>query len=313
MARASASPDHRDAVRAFNRFYTRQIGVLDEHLLDSPFSLTEMRVLYELAHRKAPTATQLGRDLGLDAGYLSRILRRFDAQRLLRRITSPDDGRQSRLELTPRGRKAFRPLETRTRAQVGAMLDRVPAAHRGQVVGAMDTIQRLLGTPAATRATAEPYMLRTHRPGDMGWVVHRHGALYWQEWGYNQEFEALVARIVADFLDHFDAKRERCWIAEHDGAIVGSVFLVKKSATVAKLRLLLVEPSARGLGLGRRLVDECIRFAREAGYRKITLWTQSELSAARRTYQRAGFRRTSRKRHHSFGKNLIAEVWDLKL
>jgi DNA-binding MarR family transcriptional regulator/GNAT superfamily N-acetyltransferase len=313
---APAAPDHRDAIRAFNRFYTRQIGVLDEHLLGSPFSLTEMRVLYELAHRAAPTATELGRDLGLDAGYLSRILRRFEARRLLRRAPSPDDGRQSRLALTTAGRRAFAPLEKRARLQVGAMLGRLPGAHRNQVVGAMDTIQRLLEPQSAVSAqgTTEPYVLRSQQSGDMGWVVHRHGALYRQEWGYNHEFEALVARIVADFLDRFDATRERCWIAERDGAIVGSVFLVKKSATVAKLRLLLVEPSARGLGLGRRLVDECIRFARETGYRKITLWTQSELTAARQIYERAGFELTGRKRHDSFGKkNLIAETWDLKL
>ncbi|MBZ5557195.1 MAG: bifunctional helix-turn-helix transcriptional regulator/GNAT family N-acetyltransferase [Acidobacteriia bacterium] len=313
---AGPAHDHRDAIRAFNRFYTRQIGVLGEHLLDSPFSLAEMRVLYELAHRASPTATELGRDLGLDAGYLSRILRRFEGLRLIRRAPSPDDGRQSRLALTTRGRRAFAPLEQRARAQVGAMLDRLPALHRGQVVGAMDTIQRLLDpryAPSAASGVNDPYVLRPHRPGDMGWVVHRHGALYAREWGYNHEFEALVARIVADFLDHFDAARERCWIAERGGEIVGSVFLVRKSATVAKLRLLLVEPDARGLGLGRRLVDECIRVARDAGYRKITLWTQSELTAARQIYERAGFKRSSRRKHRSFGKNLVAEVWDLKL
>jgi DNA-binding MarR family transcriptional regulator/ribosomal protein S18 acetylase RimI-like enzyme len=312
MASAPGTRDHRDAIRAFNRFYTRQIGVLGERLLDSPFSLAEMRVLYELAHRPSPTATELGRDLGLDAGYLSRILRRFEARRLIRRQPSPHDRRRSRLALTRRGRRAFAPLETRARGEVGAMLDRLPASHQGQIVGAMDTIQRLLESPSVASA-AEPYMLRPHRPGDMGWVVHRHGELYSREWGYNHEFEALVARIVAEFLDHFDPVRERCWIAERGGAIVGSVFLVKKSATVAKLRLLLVEPAARGLGLGRRLVDECIRFAREAGYRKITLWTQSELTAARLVYERAGFTRTARKKHRSFGKNLVAETWDLKL
>lgn len=313
MSTPSLGPDHRDAVRAFNRFYTRHIGVLDEHLLDSPFSLAEMRVLYELAHRAASTATDLGRDLGLDAGYLSRILRRFETQRLLRRAPSPDDARQSRLALTPRGRKAFAPLETRARSQVGAMLRQLPSPDRGQLVSAMDTIQRLLDAAAARPSPAPPCVLRPHRPGDMGWVVHRHGTLYWHEWRYNHEFEALVARIVADFLDHFDKKHERCWMAERNGTIVGSVFLVKKSARVAKLRLLLVEPSARGLGLGRRLVDECIRFARSAGYRTITLWTQSELVAARRVYECAGFRLTSNKRHRSFGKSLVAEVWDLKL
>jgi GNAT superfamily N-acetyltransferase len=196
------------------------------------------------------------------------------------------------------------------------MLDRIPSAHRSQVIDAMDSIQRLLDPSASATApsAAEPYVLRPHQPGDMGWIVHRHGAVYWKEWRYNLEFEALVARIVADFLDRFDPARERCWVAERGGAIVGSVFLVKKSATVAKLRLLLVEPSARGLGLGRRLVDECIRFAREAGYRKITLWTQSELAAARRIYKGAGFTRTTSKPNPAFGrKNLVGETWDLKL
>jgi DNA-binding MarR family transcriptional regulator/GNAT superfamily N-acetyltransferase len=302
-------PDRVAAVRAFNRFYTRQIGVLGDQLL-SPFSLTEVRVLYELAHRAAPTAADLGRDLGLDAGYLSRILRRFEARRLLGRSPSPSDRRRSLLRLTRRGSAAFAPLETRARRDVAALLSRLSDAGQQQAVGAMHTIERLLGGHAAD---APAYILRPHQPGDMGWVVHRHGAVYAREWGYNEEFEALVARIVADFLDHFDPARERCWMAERDGAIVGSVFLVKQSKTVAKLRLLLVEPGARGLGLGRRLVDECIRFAREAGYRGITLWTQSELEAARRLYRQAGFRCTHEAPHHSFGKDLVSETWGLTL
>jgi DNA-binding MarR family transcriptional regulator/N-acetylglutamate synthase-like GNAT family acetyltransferase len=306
----TASRDRLDAVRRFNRFYTRQIGALGEHLLDSPFSLTEMRVLYELAHREAPTATDLGQDLGLDAGYVSRILRRFEARGLIARTLSPADGRRSLLRLTRRGRAAFTPLETRARDEVSAMLGRLPAADQRQVVDAMATIERLLGGALSEPA---PYLLRTHQPGDMGWVVHRHGAVYARDWHYNAEFEALVARICADFLDTFDAARERCWIAEKDGEMVGSVFLVSKSKTVAKLRLLLVEPQARGLGIGRRLIDECIRFARQAGYRKLTLWTQSELDAARRLYQQAGFRRVHEEAHRSFGKNLVAETWELKL
>src|SRR5712692_2019220 len=305
-----ASPARVHAVRAFNRFYTREIGVLDEHLLHSPFSLTEMRVLYELAHRAAPTAADLGRDLGLDAGYLSRILRRFDARGLIRRTTSPADGRESLLQLTRKGRAAFAPLETRARAEVAALLDRLPDPEQRQVVEAMDTIARLLGD---RRPDPAPYLLRSHQPGDMGWVVHRHGAIYAREWGYNAEFEALVARICADFLDHFDPTGERCWIAERHGAIVGSVFVVRHSKTVAKLRLLLVEPDARGLGIGRRLVGECVRFARDAGYRTLTLWTQSELDAARRLYQQAGFRRIHEEAHHSFGKDLVAETWELRL
>ncbi len=307
------APDHRvhvDTVRAFNRFYTRQIGVLGERLLESPYSLTETRVLYELTHRDAPTAADLGRDLGLDAGYLSRILRRFETRGLVGRGPAPADGRQRLLRLTRRGRAAFAPLETRAREQVAGMLDRLAVPKRRQVVEAMATIERLLG---ARPPDAAPYLLRPHQPGDMGWVVHRHGVIYAREWGYNAEFEALVARICADFLDHFDPAGERCWIAERNGEIVGSVFVVRKSKTVAKLRLLLVEPDARGLGIGRRLVDECVRFARQAGYRRLTLWTQSELDAARRLYQEAGFRRVHRTPHHSFGKDLVAETWDLTL
>jgi len=305
----TAPADRVAAVRAFNRFYTRRIGVLGDQLLH-PFSLTEVRVLYELAHRTAPTATELGRDLGLDPGYLSRILRRFEARRLILRAASPSDRRRRHLRLTPRGRAAFAPLEARARKDVAALLAPLSDGGQRQAVGAMHTIERLLGGHAAH---APAYILRPHQPGDMGWVVHRHGVVYAREWGYNGEFEALVARIVADFLDHLDPARERCWMAERDGEIIGSVFLVKKSKTVAKLRLLLVEPTARGFGLGHRLVDECIRFAREAGYRAITLWTQSELDAARRLYRKAGFRCTHEEPHHSFGKDLVSETWDLTL
>ena len=299
-----------NAVRAFNRFYTRQIGVLGDHLLDSPYSLTEMRVLYELAHRDGPTAGELARDLGLDAGYLSRILRRFEARRLMARQASSADGRQTHLRLTRRGRAVFAPLESRARDAIGAMLEKLSDTERRRIVDAMTTIERLLGERPAEPA---PYVLRPHRPGDMGWVVHRHGVIYAQERGYNEEFEALVARIVADFLDRFDPARERCWIAERRGDLVGSVFLVRKTSTIAKLRLLLVEPQARGLGIGRRLVDECVRFARQAGYRKVTLWTQDDLMAARSIYKHAGFACVDRSRHHSFGKDLVTETWELSL
>ena len=309
---AAADPARLDAVRAFNRFYTRRIGVLGEHLLDSPFSLTETRVLYELAHRDQPTATVLARDLGLDAGYLSRILRRFESRGLIGRSASPADGRQSLLRLSRRGRSAFAPLERRARTEAAAMLGRLPTQGQRQVVEAMSTIEQLLA-PASPARQAAPYVLRTHQPGDMGWVIHRHGAIYARERGYNAEFEALVARICADFLDRFDPAGDRCWIAERDGAIVGSVFVVRKSKTVAKLRLLLVEAEARGLGIGRRLVDECIRFARAAGYRRLTLWTQNDLDAARRLYKQAGFRRVHQESHHSFGQDLVAETWDLAL
>src|SRR4051794_5375585 len=290
-----------DAVRAFNRFYTREIGALGDHHLQSDFSLTEMRVLYELAHRDAPAASDVGRDLGLDAGYLSRILRRFQTRGLVARTPSPGDARQNLLRLTKKGRAAFTPLEARARGDVEALLGRVDAAAQRQVVAAMDTIARLLGA-RNPQTREEPYLLRTHQPGDMGWVIHRHGAIYAREEGYNAEFEALVARICADFLDHFDPSGERCWIAERGGDIVGSVFVVRKSKTVAKLRLLLVEPSARGLGIGGRLIAECIRFARDAGYRRVTLWTQSDLHAARRLYQQAGFRCVEKTPHDSFGR-----------
>jgi DNA-binding MarR family transcriptional regulator len=241
-----------DTVRAFNRFYTRRIGVLGERFFDSALSLTEMRVLYELAHRDAPTATTVGAELGLDPGYLSRILRRFEARGLIRRSPSPDDRRQSRLRLTRRGRTAFAPLEARARGEAAAMLEKLPPAHQSQVIESMKTIARLLG---GRRADTARYRLRAHRAGDMGWIVHRQGAVYAKEWGYNAEFEALAARICADFLERFDPAREHCWIVERHGQILGSVFLVKKTNTVAKLRLLLVEPQARGLGIGRRLVD----------------------------------------------------------
>ncbi len=312
MTTPSASDRHIDTVRAFNRFYTRRIGVLGEHLLDGALSLTETRVLYELAHGESCSAADLGRDLGLDAGYLSRILRRFEKARLLTRRPSTTDARQSLLTITRTGRATLAPLEERARADVAAMLGRRDSAGQAQVVQAMQTIEHLLGDAPA--APAAPFLLRPPRSGDMGWVVQQHGAIYAREWRYDQRFEALVARICADFLDHFDPARERCWMAERDSEIVGSVFLVRKSRTVAKLRLLLVDTKARGLGIGGKLVDECVRFARDAGYRTLTLWTQSELVAARRLYKAAGFVKVDAHKHDSFGRNnLIAETWELSL
>lgn len=299
------------AVRVFNRFYTRQIGVLREALLKSPFSLTELRVLYEIAHRQQPTATELCQQLGLDPGYLSRILRGFEKRGLVRKSASEADGRQSLLGLTARGKQTFAALDTRQSAEVATMLRRLPATGQARLVQAMSVIETVLGGRPESKT---PYILRTRQPGDMGWVVHRHGFLYAQEYGYDESFEALVAEIVAKFIQHFDPRRERCWIAEQDGEIVGSVFLVKKSKTVAKLRLLWVEPWARGLGIGKRLVDECLRFARQAGYKKMVLWTQSELPAARHIYQEAGFRLAQQKKHRSWGRDdLVAQVWELKL
>ena len=310
-ASVARTEQHIKAVRGFNRFYTRQIGVLREGLLKSPFSLTEVRVLYEIANRQQPTATALCQELGLDPGYLSRLLSKLEKRGLVRRSASQSDGRQSLLGLTSKGNKTFATLDARQRAEIAAMLHPIPPTAQSKLVQAMHAIETLLG---ASPEAKTPYILRPHQPGDMGWVVHRHGALYAQEYGYDEQFEALVAEIAAKFIQHFDPKSERCWIAEKDGEIVGSVFLVKKSKTVAKLRLLLVEPSARGLGIGKRLVDECVRFARQVGYKKMTLWTQSELPAARHIYEQAGFRLTHEKPHHSWGRdNLVSQIWDLKL
>jgi DNA-binding MarR family transcriptional regulator/GNAT superfamily N-acetyltransferase len=298
------------AVRRFTRFYTRQIGVLREGLHESPFSLTEARVLYELANRTVLTAADIARDLGLDAGYLSRILRAFAQRGLIARTRSEKDGRQSLLALTPAGRAAFAPLDRGSHDEVGAMLAPLGAGAQVRLIEAMATVEQLLGEKVRD---APPYLLRPHQPGDMGWVVSRHGALYAQEYQWNMEFEALVADIVAAFIRNFDARRERCWIAEIDGAPVGSVFLVKQSDDVAKLRLLLVEPQARGLGIGARLVAECIRFARFTGYRTLTLWTNDVLVAARRIYQAAGFRLVAEEKHHSFGHDLVGQNWELEL
>jgi len=299
-----------DAVRGFNRFYTRQIGVLREGLLQSAFSLTEARVLYEIAHRQLPTATELRQELGLDPGYLSRLLSKLEKRGLVAKSASRSDGRQSLLRLTARGRRTFATLDARQSAEVAALLRAVPPTGQSRLVQAMRSIETVFGArPAPT-----PYILRSHQPGDMGWVVHRHGVLYAQEYGYDEQFEALVAEIAANFIQHFDAKKERCWIAEKDGEIVGSIFLVKKSKSVAKLRLLLVEPSARGLGIGKRLVEECLRFARQAGYKKMVVWTQSELPAARHIYEAAGFRLVEEKAHRSWGRDdLVSQIWEMKL
>jgi DNA-binding MarR family transcriptional regulator/GNAT superfamily N-acetyltransferase len=299
-----------DAIRGFNRFYTRQIGVLREGLLQSPFSLTEARVLYEIAHRKLPTATELHQELGLDPGYLSRLLSKLEKRGLVAKSASRSDGRQSLLGLTARGSRTFATLDARQSAEVAALLRAVPPTGQSRLVQAMRSIETALGArPAPT-----PYILRPHQPGDMGWVVHRHGVLYAQEYGYDEQFEALVAAIVANFIQHFDAKKEHCWIAEKDGEIVGSILLVKTSKSVAKLRLLLVEPAARGLGIGKRLVEECLRFAHQAGYKKMVLWTQSELPAARHIYEAAGFRLVEEKAHRSWGRDdLVAEIWEMKL
>lgn len=298
------------AVRNFNRFYTKQIGILHKGYLDSPFSLSEGRVLYELAHRDQPTATAIAKDLDLDPGYLSRILVKFERLRLIARSREDHDARRTSLSLTRRGRAAFRSLDRGAELDVRAMLANLAPPQRASLIQSMRTIERLLSQQPGAET---PYLIRTHQPGDMGWVIHRHGVLYAQEYGWDERFEAEVAQIAARFIHHFDPKRERCWIAEKDGAIAGSIFLVRKTATIGQLRLFLVEPSARGLGIGSRLVAECIRFGRQAGYRKITLWTQSILHAARRIYAKHGFRRIHQEQHRSFGIPLTSETWELKL
>ncbi len=311
ISHSSCPQPSTEAVRRFNRFYTRHIGLLDEGLLNSPFSLTQVRILYELAERKQTTAVDLCKELGLDAGYLSRILASFQQTGLIEKQPSPDDARQSLLTLTKKGRRAFAPLNDRSNAQVDRILAPLPPAKQASLVQSMQMIESLF-SPQSPRATS--YVLRQHRPGDMGWVVQRHGELYWQEYRYDERFEALVAEIVAEFIQNLDPARERCWVAEKDGENVGCIFLVKKSAAVAKLRLLLVEPSARGLGIGKRLVGECVRFAREAGYKKILLWTQSELAAARGIYKGAGFRLVAQEHHDSWSrKRLVAETWELSI
>ena len=304
------SANHIARVRAFNRFYTRQIGLLREGLLETPYSLTQARVLYELGTRPATRSSTLAADLGLDPGYLSRLLKSFDRRRLVKRSASRDDRRASDVSLTPQGRAEFARLNTRSRAEVAAMLAPMDPPQQQRLVDCMAAIQQLLDAPGEP---LPPLSIRTHQPGDIGWVVARHGELYAQEYRWDSTFEGLVAEIVGAFLTHFDPHRERCWIAECDGRRLGSVFLVKSSATEGKLRLLLVEPSARGMGVGTRLVDECIAFARKCGYRKLTLWTNDVLHAARRIYERVGFRLVKEEKHHSFGHDLTGQFWELTL
>jgi DNA-binding MarR family transcriptional regulator/GNAT superfamily N-acetyltransferase len=307
--------DHRIAsVRRFNRYYTQKIGVLDEGLLRSAFSLTEARVLYELAHCDRPTASELARELYLDPGYLSRILRSFRRQGLIDRDRAATDGRRSHLSLTIAGEAAFAPLDRRSREEIAALLAPLADGAQRRLIAAMRGIEELLDPASVGKA---PIVLRPPQPGDIGWVAARHGAIYAAEYGFDARFEALVAEIAAAFVTHFDQERERCWIAEADGEPVGSVFLVKDTDKNtdggAKLRLLLVEPAARGRGIGRRLVGECIDFAHAAGYRTITLWTQSVLVAARHIYEAAGFRLARTEPHKSFGRELIGEYWERAL
>jgi DNA-binding MarR family transcriptional regulator/GNAT superfamily N-acetyltransferase len=299
------------ALRRFSRFYTRQLGLLDEGLLASGFALTEVRVLYELAQREGLGAAELARELALDAGYLSRILRRFAARGLVRQRVHTGDARRRTLELTPKGQRTFAPLDAASSAQVAQLIAPLDAGARAELAAALAGIERLL-SPAA-RGQRSPIVLRAHQVGDIGWIAHRQGQLYAREYGWDETFEALVAEIAARFVRAFDAKRERCWVAEQDGRIVGSVFVCAKSARVAQLRLLYVEPAARGQGLGARLVDECIRFARAKGYRTLMLWTNAGLDAARHVYEARGFVLEKQERHHSFGKRLVGQFWSLAL
>jgi DNA-binding MarR family transcriptional regulator/GNAT superfamily N-acetyltransferase len=296
-------------VRSFNRFYTAIIGVLDEGLLDSPYTLTEARVIFELAQRDSSEVVALRRELGLDAGYLSRILTRFEADGLITRSRAAGDARRQLVRLTDSGRRAYAALDASSAVQIRGLLGRLAEAEQRELLAAMETIRRLV----AKAPGAEPPVLRAFQPGDLGWVVQRHGVLYAAEYGWDDTFEALVARIVADYVDHRDPDRERAWIAEVAGEPAGCVFCVRKDVATAQLRLLLVEPSARGLGIGTRLVDECVRFTRDAGYRRIVLWTNSVLADARRIYERAGFELVESEPHHSFGQDLVGQFWSLEL
>ena len=302
-----------DSIRRFNRFYTRAIGTLQAGLLDSPLTLPEARVLYEIATRDQPTASEIAIALDLDVGYLSRILRSFEAHLLIKRRTSPDDGRRSHLTLTKTGQKQFAILNERSNQQVNEMIQPFSPDQRTRLVQAMSTIESMLSDPSPR--PSPPYILRPHRPGDMGWVVQRHGFLYAEEYGWDERFEALIARITADFIEHLNPLRERCWIADRNDERLGCVFLVQdtKDPDTARLRLLLVEPTARGLGLGSTLIRECTQFARHTGYRKIALWTNSVLDTARHLYQREGYRLVAEEPHHSFGKDLLGQNWELTL
>ena len=301
------------AVRRFNRYYTRQIGVLRKTFLDSPYSLGEARVLYEIAINHSPTASEIARSLDLDAGYLSRVLRNFERRGLIRKRASPKDGRQSHLTLTPRGRKSFMPLDARSQRDTAAMLGKLAPAEQARLIAAMTAIETLLEGQIQEPKPQRRYTLRAPRPGDFGWIIKRNAELYAQDYGWVAPFEGVCAQIVADFVNKFDATRERGWIAEIDGENVGSLMLANDGDGVARLRLLSVEPRARGLGIGARLVDEAIRFARSAGYRKIALWTHSVLTAARHIYQGAGFKPMRSEEHQSWGQPVVSEHWDLDL
>jgi DNA-binding MarR family transcriptional regulator/N-acetylglutamate synthase-like GNAT family acetyltransferase len=297
-------------LRAFNRFYTRQIGVLRKGLLDSPLSLTQVRVLYELSVRSDVLASELTRELGLDPGYLSRLLAGFRRKRWVTTAPASGDKRRQPIALTAAGRATFEPLDRHSQAQASALVGALDGSNRRRLLDSLRAARRLLGDASLTRG---PVVLRSQRPGDIGMVTQRHGALYAEEYGWNERFEALVASILGKFIEDFKPQRERCWIAERDGEFLGCVFVVEKDKHTAQLRALLVEPSARGLGLGKQLVAECIRFARQKRYRKMVLWTNSVLDAARHVYQSFGFQLVKQGKLRAFGKNLVEQTWELDL
>lgn len=296
-------------IRAFNRFYTRLIGVLDEHHLDGPLGIAEARILYEISGQPGMTAADLCRTLEMDAGYVSRILRSLKKRGFLARKRSESDARRTHLNLTRSGREVFAEIDTRARLRMEKLLEPLAAADRERLVRAFGEVQALLGGSEAKDAIR----IRTHQPGDLGWIVHRHAVLYQQEYGWESDFERVVAEIAAQFLGHFDEQSDGCWIAERGGERLGSIALAREADDAARLRLFLVEPAARGSGVGKQLLDACHTFARQAGYRRVILWTQSNLLAARHMYRKAGYRILSELPHNSFGQNLIAETWALDL
>lgn len=302
--------EHIESVREFNRFYTRTIGVLDSHFLGSQFSLTEVRVLRELYSRGTSTASEIAQPLGLDPGYMSRMLRGFAKRGFLDAPRSGSDRRHRLLSLSRAGRTEFQKLDARQRKVLETMLEPVSSSECGDLVDSMRRIRRILSPEVPEK---DGYVLRELSPGDIGWITHRQGRLYYEEYGWDERFEALIAEILSNFVLKFDPTREKAWVAERDGEITGSIFCVAKTRTEAALRLLYVEPAARGLGLGTRLVDECVAFARDAGYRKISLWTNSVLHSARRIYEHKGFRLIKEEKHQSFGKNLVGQNWELDL
>jgi DNA-binding MarR family transcriptional regulator/GNAT superfamily N-acetyltransferase len=299
-----------ETVRSFNRFYTKRMGLLNPRYLKTKFPLTQARILYELAHRKDPTASELIQELNIDPGYLSRILSVFAKNGLIGKSQSTSDSRFQHLKLTTKGRKTFSELNEKSNREMGTLLKGISRDNQSRLLQAMRAMQTTLNGESG--ASASP-LIRTHRPGDAGWIIFRHGELYAEEYGYDETFEGLVADILAHFLEHHDPKRERLWIAERDGERVGSVMIVKADEDVAQLRIFLVEPKARGMGIGKRLIQECIDFSKRSGYNKIKLWTHSELDAARHLYVKAGFKIVEKKRHHSFGRTVVDEVWELAL